>query len=112
MTTPENWNSQRSRPWAYVATVQGGTVDQYTRHAEQLAPLLAQEFDHYHYTAYGLDLVDVFSEDQARATRAWARHMARHHRVGIGSLCGRNQPSEVAELVRIVTAVAHVLPGP
>jgi len=108
----ENRDSQRSRSWAYVATVQGRTVDQYTRHAEQLAPLLAQQFDQYHHTDYGLDLVDLFGEDQARATRAWAQHAARHHRVGIGSLCGRNQPSEVAELVRIVTAVAEVLPGP
>jgi len=108
----ENWQVHRAHSWSYVATAQGRTVGQYVRHAEQLAPLLAQQFDHYHYTAHGLDLVDVFGEDAAHAARAWAQHAATHYRVGIGSLCGRNQPVEVAELVRIVTAVAEVLPWP
>jgi hypothetical protein len=65
----------------------------------------------YHHTAYGLDLVEVFGEHEALATGAWGQHAVQHHRVGIGSLCGRNQPSEIAELVRVVAAVAEVLPG-
>src|SRR3981081_1621968 len=48
----ENWEVHRAHTWSYVVTVQGRTVDQYVRHAEQLAPLVAQQFDHYHYTAY------------------------------------------------------------
>ena len=108
----ENWEVHRRRPWAYVATVQGRTVRQYVWHAEQLAPLVAQQFDHYHYTAFGLDLSDVFGERDAHATRAWAQHAANHYRIGIGSLCGRNRPLEVSDLVRIVAAVAEVLPGP
>jgi hypothetical protein len=107
----QNWEVHRARSWSYVATVQGRTVGQYVRHAEQLAPLLAQQFDHYHYTAYGLDLVDVFGDHEALATGAWGQHAAQHYRVGIGSLCGRNQPSEMADLVRVVAAVAEVLPG-
>ncbi len=107
----ENWEVHRTHSWSYVPTVQGRTVGQYVHHAEQLAPLLAQQFDHYHYTAYGLDLVDAFGDDDAQATRTWGQHAAQHYRVGIGSLCGRNQPSEVAELVRVVAAVAEVLPG-
>src|SRR5439155_24111986 len=35
----ENWEVQRRRPWAYVATVQGRTVREYVWHAEQLARL-------------------------------------------------------------------------
>jgi hypothetical protein len=46
----ENWEVHRTHSWSYVPTVQGRTVGQYVHHAEQLAPLLAQQFDHYHYT--------------------------------------------------------------
>jgi hypothetical protein len=72
----------------------------------------SQQFDHYHYTASGLDLSDVFGEHDAQATRVWAQDAAYHYRIAIGSLCGRNRPLDVTELVRIVAAVGEVLPGP
>jgi hypothetical protein len=84
-----------------VATVKGRTGRQYVWHAEQLAPLVAHQFDHYQHTAFGLDLTDVFGERDAHATRAWAQHAANHYRIGIGSLRGRNRPLEVSDLVRI-----------
>jgi hypothetical protein len=92
--------------------VQGRTVEQYVRHAEELAPLVCQELDRYHFTAGALDNIDVFGEADAEATRLWAERAVSQYRIGIGSLCGRNRPLEIADLVRIVAAVADVLPGP
>ena len=105
----ENWEVHRTHTWSYVPTVQGRTVGQYVDHAEQLAPLLAQQFDHYHYTASARP-VDAFGDATTHRQLEPGTARCAAYRVGIGSPCGRNQPSEVAELVRVVAAVAEVLP--
>jgi hypothetical protein len=92
----EQWLEERF-PW--VVSVQGYTVDDYVRHAEQLAPLVSKLRNWtYNRHSYGLGEVDESVLDR------WHEQF----RVGIGSLCRRNRVSHIAP---IVDAVAAVLPG-
>jgi len=76
------WRAYRSASWAWVPTVQGFAPDEYRRHAHELAPLLCE------------------MQAQYRDNPHW--------RVGIGTLCRRD---DVVMVQRIVDAVRAVLPG-
>lgn len=76
------WDTYRAKPWAWVPTIQGWHVEDYTAHARQLAPLIAEMRDHY------------------PADSGW--------RVGIGTLCQRADSRMIREVAR---AVARELPG-
>jgi hypothetical protein len=70
-------------PWSWTPVLQGRTVMDYLRHAVDLAAVL-------------YDLAEIY------------RHRGQTFRVGIGSICRRDQTPEIR---RIVAAVAAVLPG-
>jgi hypothetical protein len=70
-------------PWAWTPVLQGRTVEDYLRHAVELAGIL-------------YDLAAVY------------RKRGLTFRVGLGSICRRGQASEIH---RIVASVATVLPG-
>jgi hypothetical protein len=92
----EHWPEER-HPW--VVTIQGYLVDEYVRHAEQLAPLIFKLRNWvYNRASYELDEVDD------RVLDRWHEQF----RVGIGSLCRRNS---VRHINPIVDAVASVLEG-
>lgn len=77
------WHRYRDVPWCWVPTIQGRTVEDYQRHAEDLSPLIRRMKVHYH----------------ARTDTAF--------RVGIGSLVGRKPKAIKA----IVDGVAAHLPS-
>ena len=70
-------------PWAWAPVLQGRTVDDYLRHAVDLADII-------------YELAAVYN------------HLGIPFRVGVGSICRRAQVDEVR---RIVAAVAAVLPN-
>src|SRR5207244_151955 len=70
-------------PWSWTPVLQGRTVEDYLRHAVELAGIL-------------YDLAAVY------------RKRGLTFRVGLGSICRRGQASEIH---RIVASVATVLPG-
>jgi hypothetical protein len=76
-------DSQLDVPWAWTPVLQGRTVDDYLRHA--------------------VDLADIIYELAAVYTRRGIPF-----RVGVGSICRRAQVDEVR---RIIAAVATVLPN-
>lgn len=79
------WNEYKNKPWAWVPTIQGWTVEDYQQHAREMAPLLREMAEHYQ--AQGLDHA---------------------FRIGVGTLCCRTSR---AQIQAIVAAVAEVLPG-
>lgn len=81
------WQRHARMPWAWVPTVQGWTVAEYVRHAEELHPLI-------------IEMQRVY------ATAGDAR--AAQFRVGVGSICKRAAPAEIRA---VVAAVAATLPG-
>lgn len=76
------WADHRGSPWCWVPTVQGWTVEDYRRHARDLAPLVGEMADHY-------------GPDSA-------------FRVGIGTLCRR---ASVGMIRDVACAVREELPG-
>ena len=76
------WTHWRDMSWVWVPTVQGWDVEDYQRHARELAPLIGEMRDR-----YGPD-------------RGW--------RVGIGTLCAR---ADAALIRQVVEAVTAELPG-
>ncbi len=76
------WRGYRDTPWCWVPTVQGWSVEDYIRHAAELAPLVEEMQAH-----YGRD-------------SAW--------RVGIGTLCRR---ADAAMVRSVACVVAAALPG-
>jgi hypothetical protein len=78
----ETWEWSRSVSWCWVPTIQGWIVDDYRRHAADLAPLVGEMMTHY------------------GAGSAF--------RVGIGTLCRR---ADAAMIRSVVGAVAAELPG-
>ena len=76
------WEEYRGVPWPWVPTVQGWQVDDYRRHAAELAPLLGEMRRHY------------------GESSPW--------RVGVGTLCRR---ADVGMIRRVVRAVSEELPG-
>lgn len=76
------WQHYREEPYAWVPTIQGWSVADYRRHAQELRPLLEEMA-----VSYGPE-------------SAW--------RVGIGTLCKR---ANVALVHQVCCAVAQVLPG-
>jgi hypothetical protein len=81
-----------------VVTVEGYTVDDYVRHAEQLAPLIFK-LRNWTYNCHSYGRGEVNESVLSR----WHDEF----RVGIGSLCRRNRVSHIAP---IVDPVATVLP--
>ena len=77
----EAWSRYQQVPWAWVPTVQGWIPEDYSRHASELQPLIEEMRTSYH--------------DHP----SW--------RVGIGTLCQRN---DVTMIQAIVDAVREVLP--
>lgn len=75
------WVGYRDEPWAWVPTVQGWAVDDYRRHARDLAPLVRAMSAHYGGSAF---------------------------RVGVGTLCRR---ASVGMIRDVVCAVREELPG-
>ena len=101
---------QHRVPWAWVATIQGRTVDEYVWMANELAELLVDQDSEYAYQASpNFDAIDIFGEDTDELAEfdAYTRHGAEHVRIGIGSLCRRSRTSEIVAIVR---AIADVLP--
>lgn len=84
--TTENARTTMTRfktaSWSWVPTIQGWTPDDYRRHAHELKPLI-------------LDMQSYYADNPA-----W--------RVGIGTLCHRN---DVTTVQAIVSAIREVLPG-
>lgn len=78
----EAWTRYKSASWAWVSTIQGWTPGDYRHHANVLKPLL-------------LEMQRYYADNPA-----W--------RVGIGTLCHRN---DVTAVQAIVNAVRDVLPG-
>jgi len=76
------WSRYQWASWAWVPTIQGVLPEDYQRHASELKPLLEDMRDHY------------------AVNPAW--------RVGIGTLCRRD---DVTIIQAIVNAVRDVLPG-
>lgn len=76
------WADYRDAPWCWVPTVQGWAIADYARHAQALAPLVAEMQAHY-------GAVSAF-------------------RVGIGTLCRRASPAMIRAVVQVV---ANELPG-
>jgi hypothetical protein len=70
-------------PWSWIPVLQGRTLDDYFRHAIELADVL-------------YSLADVYAR------------RGQPFRVGLGSICRRGQ---VTEIRRIVSGVADILPG-
>jgi hypothetical protein len=70
-------------PWSWTPVLQGRTLDDYVRHAIELADVL-------------YSLADVYAR------------RGQPFRVGLGSICRRGQ---VADIRRIVSGVADILPG-
>ena len=93
------WDQFPDAPWAWVPTVQGWSVDDYARHAEDLAPLV-MEMRH-EYNPWSWDRDDT--EAVARAARQFHAF-----RVGVGTLCRRADPYLIREIVQ---SVAEALPG-
>lgn len=84
----QTWQRYAGMPWAWVPTVQGWTIEEYVRHAEELRPLVAAIHTRYH--------------QQPGDPRA------AQFRVGVGSICKRASPAEIRA---VVAAVAATLPG-
>jgi hypothetical protein len=108
----EGFDDRVRQPWAWVPTVQGRELHEYLWMAERMERILGQQLSDYDYTAYGLDVIDVFGEDgeetdESRHVQAWAEKGATYRRIGIGSLCQR--PAK--EVVPIVRGIASALPG-
>jgi len=78
------WNTYRDAPWCWVPTIQGWTVEDYTRHAIEIKPLI-QEMQAY----YGQDS---------------------YFRVGIGTLCRRASTEMIREVVLAVTSILGEVP--
>lgn len=76
------WSDFKNAPWAWVPTVQGWTVEDYRRHAQELRPLIKAMQSH-----YGIDS---------------------DFRVGIGTLCRRASNQMIRD---IVSTVSSELPG-
>lgn len=77
------WDDYKDRPYALVPTVQGWTVQDYVRHANELKPLILE--------------MQSFYAGQGN----------NEFRVGIGTLCRR---TSIRQVIAIVMAVAGVLP--
>lgn len=75
------WHFYRDTKWTWVPTVQGWEVEDYRRHARQLAPLINEMRTHY---------------------------AGAEFRVGIGTLCRRASVKMIHEVVNVV---ANELPG-
>lgn len=78
------WETYHNTLWAWCPTIQGYTPDEYKRHASELKPLI--DAMQAHYTSIG---------------NPWFR-------VGIGTLCKRN---DVTSIQAIVSAIRGILPG-
>lgn len=98
------------RPWAWVPTVQGWETDDYKRHAEALAPLVAEfqrwyaTFTDYDYAPEGSDDTEAWQDFERRAGAAAA------FRVGIGTLCRRASQDQIRDIVEAVTSVLGPVP--
>ncbi len=75
------WEKYKSEPFVWVPTVQGWNPDDYTRHAAELKPLVEQ-------------MAQVYGDKS-------------HFRVGVGTLCQRD---DVHLIRKVVKAVREVLP--
>jgi hypothetical protein len=114
IATRQRWTTERAEsicadyldvPWAWAPTIQGWDVDDYRRHARELAPLISW-LDRY-YAQLPDTLWDADGEPSPAAQRR-AELAGRSFRVGIGTLCRR---ASVEQIRRVVDAVADELPG-
>lgn len=78
------WEEYRGKPWVWVPTIQGWNIEDYTRHANEMLPLIQEMQAHYQSLGKG----ELF-------------------RVGIGTLCARASASMIRD---VVTNVASILP--
>jgi hypothetical protein len=78
------WRNYRFAPWAWIPTIQGWNVADYTEHAADLRPLVFE--------------MKAFYEAMGNP----------HFRVGIGTLCNR---ADNAMILKVVHAVRNELPG-
>lgn len=78
------WTQYKSHNWAWVPTVQGWDISDYTQHAEELRPLI---------------------EEMSAYYRSGPQHSA--FRVGIGTLCRRASSQMIRE---VALTVANILP--
>jgi hypothetical protein len=75
------WKEYKDAPWAWCPTIQGFDTNEYARHVKELLPLILEMKEHY------------------KNNSAW--------RVGIGTLCRRNNVVDVQE---VINSVLEVLP--
>ena len=109
----ETWEVHRTDSWSYVPTVQGRTIGQ-TSTRGTIAPLLAQQFDHYHYTAYGRPGRRVQGDGDAQCNSNLGDSMLLQRYQGRRGPAVRPQPAirSRAELGTCTSAaVAEVFPG-
>jgi hypothetical protein len=85
--------------WAWVPTIQGWSVEDYVRHAQDLRPLVMEM--RREYNPWSWDREDP--EGDALAARK-----AEAFRAGVGTLCRRASPQLIRDIVQ---AVADVLTG-
>lgn len=78
------WSNCKDAQWCWVPTIQGWTVEDYVRHAQEMKPLI-QEMQAY----YGKDS---------------------YFRVGIGTLCRRASVEMIHEVIREVSAILGDVP--
>jgi hypothetical protein len=94
----EHWPEERY-PW--VVTIQGYEVDDYVRHAVELAPLIFKLKD-WTYNRY--------SYESGEAEPAVIDRWHKQFRVGIGSFCRRNRVAHVGPIVEAVAGVLEDVP--
>lgn len=99
------WNTYADAPWAWVPTLQGWEVEDYLRHARDLAPLIREQ-QHVYYERPGM----LYDQTDDPDPTLLAAHEAnwRDYRVGIGTLCKR---ASAHQIEAIVTALASAMPG-
>jgi hypothetical protein len=83
------WRLYRDVPWAWVPTLHGYTIDQYSEHARDLLPLIHEMF--------------TFYSEAATWNEPGEERLA-NFRVGIGSLC-RRSPKVVAAVSEVVSQI-------
>lgn len=96
--------------WAWVPTIQGWDVEDYVRHATEMAPLIAEMQEYYaELPSYSLEWIedDTDGGDVEELTTPFDDYSERF-RVGIGTLCRRASPEMIQE---VVEACSKVLPG-
>jgi hypothetical protein len=104
------WTRERARlfiqtygpaPWAWVPTLQGWTVADYLRAADDLEPLIRQ-LQHFYFERPA-HLYETTDEPDP-AELAAAERNTLDFRVGIGTLCARKSTAQIVEIVEALTA--------